>query len=230
MLAAWLLAGPAEPGEFEDLRAQAHFDRGAKLWKAGDYEGADAEMAAAAAIETRPVLRYAQGQIARELGDCERALEYYQEFLETTEPNTRAREEVLMNMARCQATMPVAPEPTAPTPKPITEPPPDQPPPDQRSPRVDRAAVGLLAAGSVVTAAGIGLGIAAGLDFRSADEAALLDDFDRHRRQSRIELGMGIAAGSVGVALLVAGIVRWVRHPPGRPLDARARPLGPLRF
>lgn len=228
MIAAWLLAGHAEPGEFEDPRAQAHFDRAAELWGAGDYEGADAELAAAAAIEPTPALRYAQGQLARELGDCERALEYYQEFLETTEPNTRPREEVLMNMARCQATMPVAPEPLAP--EPSTEPPPVEPPPDSPPSRVDRVAVGLLAAGSVVTAAGLGLGIAAGLDYRSADESARLDDFERYRRRSRIELGVGIAAGSVGVALLVAGIVRWVKHPRGRSLGTRANPVGPLRF
>ena len=46
MIAARLFADHAEPEELEDPRAQAHFERAAELWQAGDFEGADAELAA----------------------------------------------------------------------------------------------------------------------------------------------------------------------------------------
>lgn len=229
MIAAWISAGHAEPEELEDPRARAHFERAAALWQAGDYEQADAALAAAAAIEATPALRYAQGQLARELGDCERALEFYRQFLETTEPNTRAREEVLMNMARCQAATEL-PATEPPAPEPVPDPAPVEPVPDRPPRRMEPATVGLLVAGSVTSAAALGLGIAAGLELRAADDATQLDAFEGHRRRSRIELGVGVAAGSVGIALLVAGIVRGVRHRRDRALGHRLDPWGPLRF
>lgn len=230
MIAAWLSAGHAQPEELVNPEARAHFEHAAELWQAGDYEGADAELAAAAAIEPTPALQYARGQLARELGDCERALELYREFLPHTEPNTRAREEVLMNMARCEATMPTAtqaPEPARPVVDAMPAEPTPLAPPVRR---VDPAAVGLLASGSGLTAGALGLGIAGGLDRRAAATTDLLDDFERRRRRSRIELGVAAAAGSVGVALLVAGLVRWVEHRRRTSLVARPGPPGVIRF
>jgi len=228
MIAAWLSAAHAQPDELASPEARAHFERAVKLWQAGDYAGADAELAAAAAIEPTPALQYARGQLARELGDCERALSLYREFLPHTEPGTRAREEVLMNIARCEATMPTAePEPA---PAVVDAPPAEPSPPDRPVRRVDPAAVGLLASGSVLTAAAVGLGIAAGIERRAAGTSDVLEDFERHRRRSRIELGTAGAAGSVGVALLVAGIVRLVDHRRRARIGRRPGPAGVIRF
>ncbi|MEX1368578.1 MAG: hypothetical protein AB1Z98_35950 [Nannocystaceae bacterium] len=231
LLASWLGARAAQPAELSDPRARALFEQAAERWQAGDYEQADAALAAAAAIEPIPALQYARGQLAREQGDCERALELYAEFLEHTEPGTRAREEVLMNMARCEATMPepdetpAAVEPTVARsvvvdPAPVAAAPPR---------RADPVATGLIAGGSVAIAAGIGLSVAAGIDRRAAAATDGLQQFERRRRRSQVEIGVAAAAGSIGVALLVAGVVRLLSGR-RRSQDARRTSAATIRF
>lgn len=233
LLASWLGASAAQPAELSDPRARALFEQAAERWQAGDYEQAEAALAAAAAIEPIPALQYARGQLAREQGDCERALELYAEFLEHTEPGTRAREEVLMNMARCEATMPepepdetpAAVEPTV-APSVVVDPASAAAAPPRR---VDPVATGLIAGGSVAIAAGIGLSVAAGIDRRAAAATDELQQFEGRRRRSQVEIGVAAAAGSIGVALLVAGVVRLLSGR-RRSRDARRTSAATIRF
>lgn len=84
---------PSTPSEFVE-RAQAQF-------RDGDYNGAAQSLSRAYELEPSPATAYAWAQAARLSGDCETAVERYQEFLDS-EPDEGPASAAQANLDRCE--------------------------------------------------------------------------------------------------------------------------------
>jgi hypothetical protein len=222
VLAAALTAPESgAPPELRDPEAADHLARAMVFFADGDYDGTASELDAAFAIEPHPKLLAAWGNAEHLRGDCARAIELFEDFLQT-EPSPAGRTVALEHIEECKATLePTASEPT-PTP---TEPPPreadptpaaSQPtpptavdaPPAPRSWSRDPAGATLVGLGAALTATGIGLVIGAhALDRRAEDldHAAFDRQVERAIVLERASIGMFVAGGLV----LVGGVVRY---------------------
>ncbi len=100
----------------------------------------------------------------------------------------------------------VQPPPVEPPPPKPTLPPPDIAPPKPRKP--DALGISLTAIGSVAVVAGLGVFGGSFAEQQRANEQSDLNSFDRHVRTAKVEYATGLAVASVGVALLIGGIVR----------------------
>src|SRR5262245_15273374 len=72
-----LLVAPASAFAGKSDQAKAHVAKATKAHKAGRYEEARAELEAAYALDPKPELLYALGQVQAKLGHCDQALDYY---------------------------------------------------------------------------------------------------------------------------------------------------------
>jgi hypothetical protein len=81
-------------------RALAYFDAGEKYFAAGDYEHAVIEYAAAYSCRAAPAFLFNIGQGFRLLGDCGRAMKYYDEYLRL-KPDAPNRTAVESGSALC---------------------------------------------------------------------------------------------------------------------------------
>src|SRR5690606_23307126 len=112
---ALALAAPraADAGPKQDARA--HMDRAAEAHQAGDLDRALEELRAAYAIDPRPQLLYALGQIYTKLGRCSEASDAYLRFL-ARGADARTTEVVKQAIGACQppaAAVAAAPPPPA---------------------------------------------------------------------------------------------------------------------
>jgi tetratricopeptide (TPR) repeat protein len=108
--------------------AHAHFKEAQLQYQLGSYDKALEEYRAAYDLLAHPDLLFNIGQCHRQLGDCERAIFFYQEYLSRSKaPPNRALVEELV--AECKKVLASAPPPP-PAPPPILPPPVEsQPPP-----------------------------------------------------------------------------------------------------
>ncbi len=119
--AAALLAAPAaraESGSSES--AQAHFDRGAKLYNLGHFQEAIPEFEQAYDLDPSPIFLFNIAQSHRQLGNKERALFFYRRYVEQA-PNAPNLDDVQRRMKELQAALQQQSEPK---PKPPTDVPP----------------------------------------------------------------------------------------------------------
>src|SRR5262249_34291360 len=96
----WLLALGHAYGDTMKPEAEALYTRGMQLYNAGKIAEAKVELRAGQAIDPRPEFLYALGQCERNLKNCARATEYYQEFLATLPPEQQ-RKLARMQLERC---------------------------------------------------------------------------------------------------------------------------------
>ncbi len=84
--------------------AQAHFDRGAKLYNLGHFQDAIADFEKAYELDPSPIFLFNIAQSHRQLGNKERALFFYRRYLEQA-PNAANRDDVERRMKDLQASL-----------------------------------------------------------------------------------------------------------------------------
>jgi hypothetical protein len=148
-------------------------------------------------------------------GDCWTALALYKRFLDLGPPPDWV-ELAQHNVQRCQEQIAAGREqaarvgPPPPRVQPQDAPPPDppQPPAKKEWPR-DPAGGALVGVGAVLTAVGIGLVAGGAWKLERAEHALTDTEFGRRHRSGLALQRAGIPVLSVGVALAVAGAIRW---------------------
>lgn len=188
-------------------RAAAHVD-------AGRYAEALAVLDEAERTRPHAVFVYVRATIEERRGDCERASQLYERFLELDVPDSDA-EDARRGIERCRGSSPAEPDPPVaaePSPPSSETPALDPGPPDGPPPRpwiTDPWGGVLAATGLVGMGVGVGLVARSRADARASTTAATLQDFDElSRRAVRLDTA-GIVTLGVGSALLLAGVVRY---------------------
>ncbi|MFL5305756.1 MAG: tetratricopeptide repeat protein [Polyangia bacterium] len=146
--AAALLAATgarAESGNNADT-AQAHFDRGAKLYNLGHFQDAIGDFEKAYDLDPSPIFLFNIAQSHRQLGNKERALFFYRRYLEQA-PKAANRDDVERRMKELQAALQQEAEAKQ---KPPTDVPPHVDTPD-REPPSEQPAPSEPTPGTVVT-------------------------------------------------------------------------------
>jgi tetratricopeptide (TPR) repeat protein len=110
--------------------ARPHVERAMKAHRAGKFDEALTELQAAYAIEPKPELLFAIGQVYTKLGRCSEAGDAYKRFL-ATGSDPKAAQVVQQAMDACKPRAAASPPPAKPPePPPAAQPPPTtQPPP-----------------------------------------------------------------------------------------------------
>jgi tetratricopeptide (TPR) repeat protein len=114
----------AVAGKAED-EAKAHVAKATRAHQDGNFEEARAELEAAYALDPRPDLLYALGQVHAKLGDCREATSYYRRFA-ASQKDPQVAKVVDQAIAACKPasdTPPAAPSDTPPADAPSTAPP-----------------------------------------------------------------------------------------------------------
>ncbi len=218
-LTLWSLS-VSGPGEAAEAVAT-----GDHLYAQGDFAEAAAQFALAYEEQPQPSTLYRWAQAERRAGNCAVAVELYRKYLRTPDLAPDNVDAASKNLARCGH---------AAQPEPARRPRPDTPPPptpgntrDDPKPRraMDPLAVGLVAGGGVGVVTSIVLGIQAEAQRRRAQDAATEDDYVSHRERAKSLTTAAAVVGSVGSAVLVGGLVRYVvrRRRDGQDASARRR-------
>ena len=186
----------AQPSAVDGRIAKAR-----ELVERREFTAARAELQAAFAIEARPELLFALGQVELNLGNYPEAIAYYERFIATA---PGADQIALAQQAIGAARMR------------IVTPPPKQPPPITRI--VERPQpvyrhqwrlenTGLVAlGGAMIVASGV-LFVHAGR--LGDDRSGSLADYDARIELARSERLGGIALGALGATAVAIAIVRW---------------------
>jgi len=244
------LAGSARADEPKLApEAKAHLDKGLELYGQKKFVEAIDEFEQGYAIDPKPSILYALAQAERLDGRCTKAIDHYQQFLDT-QPAPEREAAARANLARCKdllaakappETPPAEPAPAA-TPAPAPTPAPIAPVPP---PTADRAPVETSpwytdTFGDVLTGTGIvALGVGSYFFFVSRHNESVaqsegdapsgatyeqhLDRVDRAERQRTI----AIVTGGVGLGLITAGVLRYVLRSPEPEKPHAAAWLGP---
>jgi hypothetical protein len=196
-------AGVADGGAMRP-EAQALYDRGLARFAAHDYAGAIADLEAGHALEPRREFLFAEGQAKRLAGDCKGAVALYQRFLATEPPAVQANATQIA-LGRCAQHMAAHPEVVVVNTPPPPTPPRPPPPPWWH----DAWGLRLSIAGAVGVAVGAGFLIAAHGAQSDADSATTLAAYDARWATAESRLTVGVAALTIGGALVAGGIVRF---------------------
>jgi tetratricopeptide (TPR) repeat protein len=208
--------------------AQPHLERGLKHFEAKEYGRALDEFRAAYDLDPQPALLYTIAQTARLSGDCRRASRFYEAFLRTA-PNERQALAARQNLERCADELRRNPPPPVPASQPTAAPaavaPPVGPPAAPAATRMPWRANwlghGLLIGGLAAVATGValwGVGHAALIAPRDATDYGTFAARVRDAANAETWQRVGVAAASVGGALVVAGILTYALRP-GRPAE-----------
>jgi len=218
---ALALSGP--PELLADPEAKRLFGEAQAAFETGDYATASARLEAAYLIEPEPALLYPWAQAERQLDHCKTAIDLYQKFVDSS-PSERMATAAKQNIERCEQRLAEATpaEPLPPAPGTDDEEAPFGPPDeshedtprkqDDGNPKAEKIgiAVGatLVGVGAVgLVAGGTLIGLATGRA-KATGEAASETRYNELRKQAtRLRAG-GIAAATIGGALLVGGIVQ----------------------
>jgi hypothetical protein len=120
VLCAFVLIGapPRAWAQLEAMKPQAwqHLKRGLELYQHEDYDAALRELLAGQAIDARPEFYFALGQVERKLGNCKKAIAYYEVYLDHTRTPDQERA-AQHGIEQCRALSPDSkPEPASPPP------------------------------------------------------------------------------------------------------------------
>ncbi len=217
-----LLALAAPQQLLSNPEAKAKFQEAQAAFKANDFDAAAAAVEAAYIIEPNPMLLYPWAQAERSRGNCAAAVELYQRFLDSNPPEaaaTPARE----NMQRCQEQLAAEqpePEPDVveevieedPEPEPEPEPVPVKKDDEPKAKAWYKDPVGGVLVGVGVVGVGVGaglMGVGASTAGKAADEEMHTDYLAARDKATGLRNGGAIAL-SIGGALLVGGVVRYV--------------------
>jgi hypothetical protein len=200
--------------------ARAHIAKATRAHKDGRYAEARVELQAAYALDPRPDLLYALGQVDAKLGNCRDAIVHFKRFA-ATQRDPRVARVVDQAIAACTPAPEPAPAPAAPDRAPsVAAAPPSAPPPIatpaavQRSPWYrDTIGDALVASGAIAAVIGLVEYRSALSDLDAAGDRGRTTTLARHdelvdgARQKRT---MALVLTGAGGALIGAGIVRFV--------------------
>lgn len=103
-LVAWLASALVLAQSAAPETAQAHFDRGAKLYNLGHFQEAIGDFEKAYDLDPSPIFLFNIAQSHRQLGNKERALFFYRRYLEQA-PNAANRDDVERRMKDLQTSL-----------------------------------------------------------------------------------------------------------------------------
>ncbi len=219
VLVAALLAGGA--AHAQEATARQHYESGMAACAVEDWDRAVTEFEAGFRVEPNPAFLYRIARAHQEAKRPEQAVRFYKQYLEVAPPDAPDRAEVEQRLAalqRASEAKPSAPAtpPTAKAPeKPLVEAP-ARPAPARRR---DRVAIGLLAGGAALIAAGIGLVVYADNASGQASDPSTHADLTVREGLQRRSNATGIAGWSaigVGVGVLLGGGFRLSHARPRR--------------
>lgn len=227
--------GPV-PAESEVARLLDEADRAFEQGRLLDAWDAIDE---AEALAPKPFYEYMRGLIRQAQGRCDRAVEHWARYLDSN-PTESDAADVRVLIDECGGLPEPAPEPTLdPTPVPPGPDPEVTPDPELAPTPSDRPATTpwhrdvtggvLLGVGLASLATGGGLLLGARQQQRRGPQGASLMVHDTRIRRARGLSYGAIAAGTIGVALVVGAIVRYARirrQPPKSPSAGRSAPRG----
>ena len=176
--------------------ADAHLARARDFHAKGDFAHARDELQAAYALDPRPELLFALGQVELNLGHAQAAIDYYEKFIATNPADDQAAlAQQAIGAARLELDRPAPP------------PPPKPAPPKQFAHRWDAIDSTAVAVGGVaVLVGGALLYDAHSLD---GDHSGTLHAYDERFSRAESRRLEGIIGISAGVALAAAALVRY---------------------
>ncbi len=216
------LAGPG--GLLSDPEAQAKFQEAQEAFQAEDFVAAAKAVEAAYLIEPEPLLLYPWAQAERSQGNCKVAIELYQRFIDSNAATEEMIQNALENQTRCQEQIDaeeeeeIVEEIIDDDPEEVIEEEEELPPPSKEIDDEPKAKAWYKdPVGGVLAGLGVvGVGVGAGLLGSGSSTAGQVSDEDMHTdylaqrdRATGLRNG-GAVAMSLGGALLVGGVVRYL--------------------
>lgn len=197
-----LVALALAPDVAREQSAEAAKERALDLWEEGRYDEARDEIIHAYELAPQRRYLYARARIEQADGHCDVANEYYRKYL-AEDPPPAAVKATQRAIADCERVLAGSTSSTptnrdAPTAEPVR--------PWWRDP----VAIGLVGSGAGVLAIGLGFFGRALVDDRKARRTDEHEEFDRRVREAKVFSPIGIAGISLGAALVVGGVVRWM--------------------
>jgi len=220
-----LLLALAAPAPLTNPEAKAKLQEAGAAFKANDFDAAAAAVEAAYLIEPNPILLYPWAQAERSRGNCAAAVELYQRFLDSG-PSEEAAAPARENMQRCQEQLDAEaaskpPEEEDPEDEVVVEEEPEpEPAPapvikkddEPKAKRWYADPVGGVLVGVGIVGVGVGAGLM-GAGSSAAGKAADVDSHSKYLDERDRATGLrngGAIALSIGGALVVGGVVRYV--------------------
>ena len=241
-----VLLGFAGPDQFlKDPEAMQAFTDAQAAFNAQNFEEASRLLEKAYMIEPKMDLLYPWAQAERNLGNCDVAIDLYQQFLDAGAEGQFA-EAAQQNIDRCKEEVgeeeeeefipaptgdPLEDDPLEEEPEPEPEPEPVKEKDDQPKTKKWYAdPVGGVLFGVGLAGVGVGAGLlgVAGSTARGADDAATNDGYLEERDRATKFRNGGAIVLSIGGALLVGAIIRYaiVAKKNKQPKSAHLRPHG----
>ena len=235
-----LLLALAGPGQLlSNPEAQAKLREAQEAFQNEDFDAAAAAVEAAYIIEPKPMLLYPWAQAERSRGNCEAAVELYQRFLDSDPPDEMAGV-AIENRDLCQAELDaeqeviedddgsvvdevLAEEDPEPSPAPVTND--DQP--KAKAWYKDPVGGVLVGVGVAGVGAGVGLLAVASSRAKGASEMDTHSEYMDARDGATTLRNGGAIALSIGSALVVGGVVRYLLVAKKGNKDATAWRLSP---
>lgn len=221
-LALAVAAAPANAQTAAE-KAAVEYQKGKEAFQARDFEGARAAFERAYMLDPSPVLLYNLGRACEESGDAEKAIEYFQMYLDRT-ADTPDRGDVERRVRVMQAilskTKPEAvpdrePEPQPappPAPEPSLTPAPRVAPPASPPPHTVLWPIGWASLGAGVVAAGVGIGFGVASSNAEEDHKAATTGAEKKRTADDAESAATMAnvMYATGGVLVAAGVTMLI--------------------
>ena len=235
-----LLLALAGPGQLlSNPEAQAKLREAQEAFQNEDFDAAAAAVEAAYIIEPKPMLLYPWAQAERSRGNCEAAVELYQRFLDSDPPDEMAGV-AIENRDLCQAELDaeqeviedddgsvvdevLAEEDPEPSPAPVT----NDNQPKAKAWYKDPVGGVLVGVGVAGVGAGVGLLAVASSRAKGASEMDTHSEYMDARDGATTLRNGGAIALSIGGALVVGGVVRYLLVAKKGNKDATAWRLSP---
>ena len=235
-----LLLALAGPGQLlSNPEAQAKLREAQEAFQNEDFDAAAAAVEAAYIIEPKPMLLYPWAQAERSRGNCEAAVELYQRFLDSDPPDEMAGV-AIENRDLCQAELDaeqeviedddgsvvdevLAEEDPEPSPAPVT----NDNQPKAKAWYKDPVGGVLVGVGVAGVGAGVGLLAVASSRAKGASEMDTHSEYMDARDGATTLRNGGAIALSIGRALVVGGVVRYLLVAKKGNKDATAWRLSP---
>ncbi len=223
VLSSLLMTAAGPDDLLSDPEAQTLVSEAQILFSEGNFGEAARLIEKAYLIEPVPELLFPWAQAEREQGNCRAAIDLYGRLLEEI-PEGRMADSARSNIALCEEEMPpeeavvpmveedpleeeyLEPEPEA-KPEPVTK---TDKPPKVKEWYKDPAGGVLTGLGVVGVGAGAALLIVSNGTANGAPDAASLEDYNSQSDTAVTQRNAGAGVLSVGGALLVAGVIRYV--------------------
>ena len=228
-LLVFLLLAPAAAHADAKSEAKAHIDKATTFHGEGKFKEALEQLTLAYALDPKPELLYAIGQVHVQLGNCTQAISFYERFLSTKPaagPTAAAKEAI----QTCKNAPPpeVKPDPepevkpeVKPDPVPVKDP---EPMPQQPPRNEEPTSGGKPWYKDVIGGALVGSGIVAGVlgvvfyqqmngkldDAEDRNKAPTIDAHNKLRDEASSKRTLAIGFGVGGVALIGAGVARYM--------------------